>query len=141
MDDARAVMDAAQSRRAVLLGVSEGGSLACLFAATYPDRCVSLVLYGAFAKFSDWYATEEKLDLFRNYVAQRWGTGESAAKYAPSLAGDGAFKKAWARHERAGASPAAALALMRMNSEIDISAVLGAVRFPPWSCTAPTTRR
>ncbi|WP_406858539.1 alpha/beta fold hydrolase [Alsobacter sp. KACC 23698] len=51
MDDARAVMDAAQSRRAVLLGVSEGGSLACLFAATHPDRCVSLVLYGAFAKF------------------------------------------------------------------------------------------
>jgi pimeloyl-ACP methyl ester carboxylesterase len=61
MDDARAVMDAAQSERAVLLGISEGGSLATLFAASHPDRCTSLILYGAFAKFSGWYPTEEKL--------------------------------------------------------------------------------
>ena len=61
MDDARAVMDAAHSERAVLLGISEGGSLAALFAASHPDRCTSLILYGAFAKFSGWYPTEEKL--------------------------------------------------------------------------------
>src|SRR3954447_14659774 len=52
MDDARAVMDAAHSERAVLLGISEGGVLAALFAASHPDRCASLILYGAFAKFS-----------------------------------------------------------------------------------------
>lgn len=130
MDDARAVMHAAGSRRAVLLGISEGGSLACLFAATYPDRCVSLVLYGAFAQFSSWYPTDEALASFRAYVAHQWGTGESASKYAPSLAGDTAFKKAWARHERAGASPSSALALMQMNSAIDISGVLSAIRVP-----------
>ncbi|WP_460450303.1 adenylate/guanylate cyclase domain-containing protein [Alsobacter sp. SYSU BS001988] len=130
MDDARAVMDAAGSQRAVMLGISEGGSLACLFAATYPDRCISLVLYGAFAHFSSWYPTQEKLASFRDYVAHQWGTGESAAKYAPSMAGELAFKKAWARHERAGASPSSALALMRMNSEIDISGVLSAIRVP-----------
>src|ERR671929_2302938 len=63
MDDARAVMDAAGSERAVLLGISEGGSLAALFAASHPERCSSLILYGAFAKFTSWYPTEEKLAL------------------------------------------------------------------------------
>jgi len=130
MDDARAVMDAARSERAVLLGISEGGSLATLFAASHPDRCSSLILYGAFAKFSSWYATEEKLAAFYRYVEEKWGTGESAWKYAPSMADDASFKKIWARHERVGATPAAAKALMRMNQEIDISSVLSAIRVP-----------
>ena len=51
MDDARAVMDAAGSESAAFLGVSEGGALAALFAATYPQHCLQLVLYGAFARF------------------------------------------------------------------------------------------
>jgi class 3 adenylate cyclase/dienelactone hydrolase len=130
MDDARAVMDAAQSKRAVLLGISEGGSLATLFAASHPDRCISLILYGAFAKFSGWYPTEEKLAAFYRYVEEKWGTGESVWKYAPSMADDAGFKKSWARHERVGATPAAAKALMRMNQEIDISGVLSAIRVP-----------
>jgi class 3 adenylate cyclase len=130
MDDARAVMDAANSDRAVLLGISEGGSLATLFAASHPDRCTSLILYGAFAKFSGWYPTEEKLAGFYRYVEEKWGTGESVWKYAPSLADDAGFKKIWARHERVGATPAAAKALMRMNQEIDISGVLSAIRVP-----------
>ena len=130
MDDARAVMDAAHSERAVLLGISEGGSLAALFAASHPDRCTSLILYGAFAKFSGWYPTEEKLAAFYRYVEEKWGTGESVWKYAPSLADDAGFKKIWARHERVGATPAAAKALMRMNQEIDISGVLSAIRVP-----------
>src|ERR1700709_733153 len=82
MDDARAVMDAAGSASAVLLGISEGGSLAALFAASHPDRCVSLILYGAFAKFSSWYPSDEKLSAFYEYVGEKWGTGESAGKYA-----------------------------------------------------------
>jgi pimeloyl-ACP methyl ester carboxylesterase len=130
MDDARAVMDAAQSERAVLLGISEGSSLATLFAASHPDRCSSLILYGAFAKFSSWYETDEKLAAFYRYVEEKWGTGESAWKYAPSMAEDAGFKKIWARHERVGATPAAAKALMRMNQEIDISGVLSAIRVP-----------
>ena len=72
MDDARAVMDAAQSERAVRLGSSEGGSLATVFAASHPDRCTSLILYGAFAKFSSWYPTEEKLAVFYRYVEEKW---------------------------------------------------------------------
>jgi pimeloyl-ACP methyl ester carboxylesterase len=76
MDDARAVMDAAGSQRAVLLGISEGGSLAALFAATFPARCVSLIMYGAFARFASWYPSEEKLAVFYDYVREKWGTGE-----------------------------------------------------------------
>jgi pimeloyl-ACP methyl ester carboxylesterase len=59
MDDVRAVLDAVGSRSAVLLGVSEGGSLAALFAATHPERCRALVLYGAFAQFTPWMDTRE----------------------------------------------------------------------------------
>jgi len=55
MDDARAVMDAAGIERAAIMGVSEGGSLAALFAASHPERCSALILYGAFARFSDWF--------------------------------------------------------------------------------------
>jgi class 3 adenylate cyclase len=130
MDDARAVMDAAHSERAVLLGISEGGSLTALFAASHPDRCTSLILYGAFAKFASWYPTEEKLAFFYRYVQELWGTGEGFRKFAPSKADDAEFKRIWARHERVGATPAAAIALMRMNQEIDISGVLSAIRVP-----------
>ena len=62
MDDVRAVMDAAGSVRAAILGLSEGGCLATLFAAHYPERCRALVLWGAFAKFSSWFPTSEKLE-------------------------------------------------------------------------------
>src|SRR5919112_75361 len=130
MDDARAVMDAVHSERATLLGISEGGSLAALFAASHPERCSSLILYGAFAKFASWYPTEEKLALFYRYVSEQWGTGEGFRKFAPSKADDPEFKRIWARHERLGATPAAAMALMRMNQEIDISGVLSAIRVP-----------
>src|SRR5215213_2733012 len=130
MDDARAVMDAAGSTRAVLLGISEGGSLAAVFAASHPNRCASLILYGAFARFASWYPTEEKLASFYQYVREQWGTGESLRKYAPSKADDPEFKRRWARHERVGATPAAAIALMRMNQEIEISGVLSAIRVP-----------
>src|SRR5262249_40508136 len=59
MDDARAVMDAVGMNRAAIMGVSEGGSLAALFAASHPERCSALILYGAFARFSDWFPTKQ----------------------------------------------------------------------------------
>lgn len=63
IDDLRAVMDAAAMDKAALLGISEGGPLTALFAATYPNRCQALVLYGSFARFSSWFPTEEALAL------------------------------------------------------------------------------
>lgn len=130
MDDVRAVMDAAGIDRAALLGISEGGSLASLFAASHPDRCQALVLYGTFARFSSWLPTPEALDAFIGYIHSDWGSGNSLGLFAPSRVGDPAFQAWWGRFERLGASPSAATALMRMNSLIDISGVVGAIKVP-----------
>jgi pimeloyl-ACP methyl ester carboxylesterase len=130
MDDLRSVMDAVGMEQAALLGISEGGPLTALFAATYPDRCRSLVLYGSFARFTSWFATEEALKEFFKYVDQAWGSGGSLRKFAPSRANDLAFQSWWGKGERHGASPAAASALMRMNSQIDISGILPTIRVP-----------
>ena len=130
MDDLRAVMDAAGMEQAALLGISEGAPLSILFAATYPDRCRALVLYGSFSRFSYWFPTEAALDAFFGYVESAWGSGGSIARFAPSRADDAAFQRWWGRNERQGASPAAVTALMRMNSQIEISGVLPAVRVP-----------
>jgi class 3 adenylate cyclase len=130
MDDLRAVMDAAGMEQAALLGISEGAPLSVLFAATYPDRCRALALYGSFSRFSYWFPTEESLANFFGYVEKAWGTGGSVQRFAPSRANDATFQQWWGRNERLGASPAAVTALMRMNSQIDISGILEAVRVP-----------
>lgn len=130
MDDLRAVMDAAGMEQAALLGISEGGPLTALFAATYPHRCRALVLYGSFARFASWFPTEEALSEFFHYVEHAWGTGGSLRKFAPSRANDLAFQRWWGKNERLGASPAAAAALMHMNSQIDISGIVQTIRVP-----------
>ncbi len=130
MDDLRAVMDAAGMEQAALLGISEGAPLSVLFAATYPSRCRALVLYGSFSRFSYWFPTEEALATFFGYVEQAWGSGGSVRRFAPSRANDAVFQRWWGRNERLGASPAAVTALMRMNSQIDISGILPAVQAP-----------
>jgi pimeloyl-ACP methyl ester carboxylesterase/class 3 adenylate cyclase len=130
MDDARAVMDAAGIERAAIMGVSEGGSLAALFAASHPERCSSLILYGSFARFSDWFPTKQKFDGFLNYIETAWGTGNSVAAFAPSKKGDAEFKRWWGRFERLGGSPSAVISLMRMNSGINIENILPSISVP-----------
>ncbi len=130
MDDVRAVMDAAGIERAAILGISEGGSLATLFAATYPSRSQALILYGAFAKFSSWFPTQEALDGFLEYAENNWGAGETMPMFAPSRKDDPAFQQWWAKQERLGANPRAAATLMRMNSQIDIADILHSVVVP-----------
>jgi len=122
MDDARAVMDAVGMQRAALLGVSEGGPLATLFAATYPQRCLALVLYGTFARSS--WITPEGLEAFLGYIDKAWGSGRSLPMWAPSHRDDPALKQWWGRFERLGGSPAAVIAVVRMISQIDISDIL-----------------
>ncbi|MFY9238794.1 MAG: alpha/beta fold hydrolase, partial [Roseovarius sp.] len=130
MDDVRAVMDAAGMQEAIVFGISEGGSLASLFAAHHPERCQGLVLYGAFAKFSYWYLTEEALEGLFQYVAAAWGSGESLPMFAPSMANDAAFQKWWGKFERLGATPGAVIDIMRMNSKIDIADVVSTIHVP-----------
>ena len=130
MEDVHAVMDAVGVERAAILGVSEGGSLAVLFAATYPERCRALALYGAFARFQSWFPDDEALQAFYDYVDNDWGSAASLGKFAPSRQGDPAFQKWWGRFERLGGSPSAVKAIMKLNSEIDISSILPSIHIP-----------
>ena len=130
MDDARAVIDAVGFERVAVFGMSEGGSLAALFAATYPDRCTALILYGSFVRFSQWIPTPERLQAFYSYIESEWGSGNTLTRFAPSRVNDPTFKEWWGRFERLGASPSAAIKLVRMNSEIDIARILPTIRVP-----------
>jgi class 3 adenylate cyclase len=129
MDDARAVMDAAGIERAALLGISEGGPMAALFAATYPQRCRGLVLYGSFARSSSWLSAEG-LEAYLRYVDKAWGSGRSLPNFAPSRQNDPALQQWWGRFERLGASPAAATAVMQMLTQIDVTDILSSVHVP-----------
>jgi len=124
MDDVRAVMDAVGSERAALFGISEGGPMSLLFAATHPDRTLALTLFGSYALFPTAVMSPERLADYLQKVEESWGTGSLVPGFAPSLAEDIAFRKWWARFERLGASPSAVKTLMRMNSEIDIRGIL-----------------
>ncbi len=130
MDDVRAVMDAVEFDKAVVMGISEGGSLAALFAAHHPTRCQALVLYGAFARFTSWFPTEESLEELFQYIDSDWGSGASIPRFAPSKADDPAFMQWWGKFERLGATPGDAITIMRMNSQIDITDVLPTIRVP-----------
>jgi pimeloyl-ACP methyl ester carboxylesterase len=139
MDDIRAVMDAVGSERAALFGVSEGGAMSMVFAATYPERTRALVLYGAYAHYLTWVTAGETLPAFIDVIGRGWGSGASAQFFMPSKASDENFRHQWARWERLGASPSAAVALVRMNAEIDIRPILSTIRVPSLS-VAPNRR-
>jgi pimeloyl-ACP methyl ester carboxylesterase len=130
MDDVRAVLDAAGADQAAIMGVSEGGPMSVLFAATYPERTRALVLCATFADAGAWVRTPEHLERMLDFVDNAWGTGKSLPRVAPSVANDARFQQWWARLERLGASPGAAMALIRMNSGIDVRPVLSAVHVP-----------
>jgi class 3 adenylate cyclase/alpha-beta hydrolase superfamily lysophospholipase len=136
MDDVRAVMDAAGSERAVLMGVSEGGPMCILFAATYPQRTVALVLEGAMAR-STWAAdypwatpADALLEAASEFTAPAWGTGDNIEVFAPSLAGDPAARQWWGKNERMGASPAMMFQLFAMFMETDVRDALPLVQAP-----------
>jgi class 3 adenylate cyclase len=134
MDDVRAVMDAAGSERAALFGYSEGGPLSVLFAATYPDRVTALVLYGTYAKRRDpdedypWAPTWEARQTYSEELEREWGWESDMQRMSPSA--DEAMARWWSSRARAAASPGAARDLILMNSNIDVRALLPAVRVP-----------
>ena len=135
MDDVRAVLGAVGSQGAALLGSSEGGPMSALFAATYPERTTALILYGTFASTIrdaayPWAMDPEERRRVIEAIPQTWGQGLYVDLLAPSLSADRQFKHWWARLERLGASPGAAMALRRMNGHIDLRPVLPAIRVP-----------
>ncbi|HSL63436.1 MAG TPA: adenylate/guanylate cyclase domain-containing protein [Gaiellaceae bacterium] len=135
MDDVRAVMDAVGSREAALFGMHEGGTMAILFAATYPERVRALVTFGAFARRlwapdHPWGRTADDRAAWVGEIVSAWGGPVGLDRVAPSRAGDEGFAVWWASYLRHGASPGAAAAMARMNDEIDVRPVLGAVHVP-----------
>lgn len=135
MEEVRAVMDAVGSRQATLFGLSEGGPMSVLFAATYPDRAAALILYGSYARRAwapdnPWGRTEEDLKKVIDLVERDWGGPIAIEAYAPSGAQDEAFRRWYANYMRLSASPGAAIAVYRTNMEIDVRHVLPAVRVP-----------
>ena len=133
--DVQAVMDAVGSRRAVLMGVSEGGPLCASFAATHPDQSAGLIMIGSYARRLrapdyPWGPTDEERDQFCQTIIREWGGPVGIDDRAPSRALDPEFRSWWAAYLRMGASPGAAVALTKMNAEVDIRDVLPSIRVP-----------
>ena len=137
MDDVRAVMDAAGSSRAAILGVSEGGPMSLLFAATYPERVSALVLYASFPRIL-WAPDypigerEEEYDRASREEEERWGSVEYVAEVSDhySSASDDESRRASVEFFRQSASPGAIAALNEMNKHIDVRHVLSAIHVP-----------
>lgn len=135
MDDVRAVLDAVGSSRAALLGISEGGTMCVLFAATYPDRTAALVTIGSYARrlrapdYPYFTGREEALEAV-NAAAADWGGPVWIDIRMPSVADDPMIRQWWARFLRMSASASAAAALQRLNLEIDVRHVLPSIRVP-----------
>jgi class 3 adenylate cyclase/pimeloyl-ACP methyl ester carboxylesterase len=135
MDDVRAVMDTVGSQKAALFGVSEGGPMCALFAATYPERTTALIMYGAYAKRIwspdyPWAPTPEQREKFYEVLRKGWGGVTDLDMLAPSMMNDARFKQWWATYLRRSASPADALALAQMNTQVDIRNILHSIHTP-----------
>ncbi|MGB3049660.1 MAG: alpha/beta fold hydrolase [Polyangiales bacterium] len=135
MDDLRVVLDACGSDKAILVGFSEGGALAMLYAAMYPERVRGLVLCGAFARMTRargypfGYAAED-MEKLKGYIRGGWGRGASLRAIAPSELGDPEFVDWVGFAEQEGSSPGGALDLLEMNIRIDLRALLPTIRVP-----------
>jgi len=129
------VMDAAGSEHAVIAGLSEGGPMSVLFAATYPERTSGLVLIGAMVKGVwspdfPWIFTEEDYEVYFENIRRFWGAGRPLGPLMPSVGDTEEERRFFIRLMRHGASPAAAIALERMNMQIDVRGVLPSIKVP-----------
>jgi class 3 adenylate cyclase len=135
MDDVRAVLDAIGSERAAVFGASEGGNLSILFAATHPERVHALVLQAVYAKRLwspdyPWAPTPEQRERDTEVIAREWAGEMDIAQLAPSAVADPALMRRITTFFRRSASPGAAVALNRMNAQIDTRSVLPTIRVP-----------
>jgi len=135
MDDIRAVMDAAGSSQACLVGYSEGACICALFAATYPERTRSLITIGGYAKWakSDDFphgTDREVIEQWFETVEQQWGKALSIEYTSPTLVNDEQYRHWLAKFFRSSASKSGALALFRTALDMDLRAVLPVISVP-----------
>ncbi len=135
LDEVLAVMEAVGSERVALLGISEGGPVSMLFAATYPEKTTALILYGVFAKGAwsqdyPYVLTREQYKRWMAIIRQNWGDPNSIANWAPGAVDDEIRKQWWGKLMRLGASPRAVIELVRTFSEIDVRPVLPSIQAP-----------
>ncbi len=134
MDDLRAVLDAAEVDCPALLGISEGGPMSILFAATFPDHVRSLVLYGTAARFTQelpdfpWGWSPEQVGRGVEIYDKHWGEGVLATLVRGSSTEVPGLRELFGRYERASASPAMAAMLMKAATEIDVRKILPTVK-------------
>jgi pimeloyl-ACP methyl ester carboxylesterase len=129
MDDVRAVMDAVGSKRAALVGFSEGGCMSVLFAATYPERVSHLILMGCFSRSADRFS-EEAWEVRLDQIIKNWGCGELIKTIAPDEAGKTEAVARYAKFERLASSPGALRTLLQLNRQIDVTAILPTLQVP-----------
>jgi len=130
IDDIRAVLDASHSRQVFLCGVSEGGPMSLLFAATYPNRVAGLILLGSYAQSVGASVPQDDFAASERTIRESWGTGIGVEAFAPSQVDDASFREWWGKRQRLGASPSDIINLYKMNREIDVRHILPAVRVP-----------
>jgi class 3 adenylate cyclase len=135
MDDLIAVMDAAGSERVALVGTLEGGPMAAMFAATYPERVSALVLYATFARATwapgyEWAWPAEQRDRQMEEMVSRWGEGQVVASVAPSETSDPSFMEWAGRLERLAAAPSTIRRIFKLIGEIDVRDILPSIRVP-----------
>jgi pimeloyl-ACP methyl ester carboxylesterase len=136
MDDIHAVLDAAGAEQAVLAGMSEGSVLAALFGAAHPERTQALVLYGGWGSTigDETYRGmpgRRRFDEFANDVQGSWDDmGSFLALWAPTHEHDPVVRDWWTRALHRGASPASAVAWLRMIADFDIRSVVGTIHTP-----------
>ncbi|MDP9245542.1 MAG: adenylate/guanylate cyclase domain-containing protein [Chloroflexota bacterium] len=134
-DDIRTVMDAAGSERATIVGVGDSGPLACLFAATQPQRTASLVLVNTGARLTrtadyPMGLSDADVDAFLVRTKETWGTGGVADVFSPSVANDERYKQWWARYQRMSASPGRSTAMAKLVFGVDVRHVLSTIHVP-----------
>lgn len=138
MEDVHAVLNACGSHRTTLFGLSEGGPMSLLFAATYPERTTALITFGSFAKLLPapqyFWEMHESVEEVRgpwiDALENHWGEGQALSMFMPSLGSGVNARRMLGMFERAAASPTMVRALDRFNSEVDVTQVLPAIGVP-----------
>jgi pimeloyl-ACP methyl ester carboxylesterase len=135
VDDMNAVLDAADSEGAAVVGISEGGAMALMFAATHPERCTHLVVWGGYARVTaapgyEHGVAPDALDTWARQLDRQWGDPVGLEVFAPSQAGDPETREWWARLLRSGTSPRSVSSLMDLYKELDVRHVLPVISAP-----------